>query len=1147
MSRTTLPVRAIPIHRASLQVALAVVLGALLAAFAHQAVAAAATPLLPNLVADPPDNVSLATDSSTGTTRLLLRFNGYIHNIGPGALDFRGSREKPKVSKATEEQVERAREKQEGLPQKTEEELASPPMKVFQRLFTTKVGEEETNIERAHVDESSSGEILYVSADGHHHWHLQRAAKYSLWNAAKTAEVDPAQKVGFCLDDSQHVETSIGPSKAVYADSVAPFRDFCQQYRPNATSLFEGVSPGWRDVYDSSLAFQWVDASNVLPGEYWLREDVNPLGTVKETGGANTPSYSTSATIIPGFDALAQSTSTPSGQARTVTLTSKAWSDGATPKYTIVSQPQHGTLGAVNKNQVLYTPTAGYTGPDSFTFSAADPSSQFPSSPAIATVAIEVTEPSTQPGVTIEGAPGSMTAGTSVQLSAHVVNDSPTVTWSASAGSITTAGLYTAPSEPPAGGTVVVSATSSKGAKDQRTIEITAVSSKGLLAGDASTAYSFGDQTTNGREEAFQFTAKATGTVEELQFRTNATANTGVTGLSLGIFAESAGKPGEVLGKATVSGQPATSSWIKASGLSVAVVSGTKYWLVVLPVGESGKKLHFNAAVSSGGTGNVESITGGLSVLTPEASWEAFNQGPAGFQAIGAEAAAKPGVTIEGAPGSMTAGTSVQLSAHVVNDSPTVTWSASAGSITTAGLYTAPSEPPAGGTVVVSATSSKGAKDQRTIEITAVSSKGLLAGDASTAYSFGDQTTNGREEAFQFTAKATGTVEELQFRTNATANTGVTGLSLGIFAESAGKPGEVLGKATVSGQPATSSWIKASGLSVAVVSGTKYWLVVLPVGESGKKLHFNAAVSSGGTGNVESITGGLSVLTPEASWEAFNQGPAGFQAIGLISGAASSGAVVRPTGASAAVAQGPVSSAPQPSVMIDGAPAKISAGTSVQFQALVANDDPAVTWTTSAGSITATGLYTAPRELPAGSAAVVRARSAKGAQDQRRITIVPVAAPQPAPAAPLPPAQETVPSTLGQGDQSASVVRRAVSPPEVMLVGNQLVMTSSVGESGRVSLSAYHGRHRLGGCTLETPANRSFTCRLSFAGLSPRASISTRLSLSAGGKLLESRRAAAPVPEMRMPVAGPPLHHGYGSSSWQFVCGPAMSASAPLS
>jgi hypothetical protein len=60
----------------------------------------------------------------------------------------------------------------------------------------------------------------------------------------------------------------------------------------------------------------------------------------------------------------------------------------------------------------------------------------------------------------------------SARLSAQVANDSPTVTWATSGGSITQDGLFTAPSKLPASGSVTVSATTSKGAKDQRTIAI---------------------------------------------------------------------------------------------------------------------------------------------------------------------------------------------------------------------------------------------------------------------------------------------------------------------------------------------------------------------------------------------------------------------------------------------------------------------------------------------------------------------------------------------------------------------------------------------------------------------------------------------------------------------------------------------------
>lgn len=131
---------------ALLATVIALMLGMCLAPLAERARATEPTPELPNLVADPPTGVFLETSSTEGglategEAKLLLRFNGYVHNKGPGALDFRGRREAPKVSQKTIEEVERAKAKEEGLPQKTEEELAVPPMQVFQRLFTTAVG-----------------------------------------------------------------------------------------------------------------------------------------------------------------------------------------------------------------------------------------------------------------------------------------------------------------------------------------------------------------------------------------------------------------------------------------------------------------------------------------------------------------------------------------------------------------------------------------------------------------------------------------------------------------------------------------------------------------------------------------------------------------------------------------------------------------------------------------------------------------------------------------------------------------------------------------------------------------------------------------------------------------------------------------------
>jgi hypothetical protein len=129
----------------------------LVGAGGHQAHASGAGGLLPNLVADPPDNVSLETSttddglSGAGEPKQLLRFNGYIHNDGRGALDIRGERAAPQVSQKTTNEVEAVRKHNEEveyygegslieLSQQREAELVAPEMKVFQRLYTTNAG-----------------------------------------------------------------------------------------------------------------------------------------------------------------------------------------------------------------------------------------------------------------------------------------------------------------------------------------------------------------------------------------------------------------------------------------------------------------------------------------------------------------------------------------------------------------------------------------------------------------------------------------------------------------------------------------------------------------------------------------------------------------------------------------------------------------------------------------------------------------------------------------------------------------------------------------------------------------------------------------------------------------------------------------------
>ena len=321
----------------------------------------------------------------------------------------------------------------------------------------------------------AAGELIYSSADGHHHWHLQKIARYSLWNASKTAEVAPAQKVGFCLDDSQHVETSIGPVECRLRRQRRPLPRILRALPAQRDKPVRGhLRRLARCLRLLARASSGSTSRTSCPGEYWLREDVNPLGFVKETSEANAPVYSTTAD-----GRVRVSTRSPRPPKRPPGSRRRSRSPPKRSK-TRTSRPTRSSPAPRTGRWARSTAKAssptrrppGSPGTDTFTFSASDASSNFPESPQVATVSVEVTS-STQPAVSIEGAPASMQAGSSVQLSAKVVNDSPTVTWGASAGAITSEGTYTAPAEVPAGGTVRVTATTSKGAKAEKKIEIT--------------------------------------------------------------------------------------------------------------------------------------------------------------------------------------------------------------------------------------------------------------------------------------------------------------------------------------------------------------------------------------------------------------------------------------------------------------------------------------------------------------------------------------------------------------------------------------------------------------------------------------------------------------------------------------------------
>ena len=404
---------------------------------------AAPAPKLPDLVADGPRWPWLDQYTSGSETRLLVRFDGFIHNAGAGPAEMRGTA-------------------------RSGAEMGT----VVQRIYR----EDDSWYEIARP----GARIRYEPEDGHRHWHLGEAARYSLWNWEDTAQVAPAQKVGFCFEDSERVETN-GPAVGSYNNTAV---QFCEQYEPEVASVFMGISAGWRDIYDSKLAFQWVDVSDVPPGRYWLHAEVDPHDLVQESNEENPHGVSEAAPTVPGYAARAISAQKlTAGSPAPITLRANIWGDPGDQQFRIESAPAHGKLDvAVGEwftgPGVTYTPDAGYEGSDSFTFSSRDSTSPFPLHPVIATAALSVERAAET--VAISGAPGQLFTGTGAQLSTLVTNGPQQVVWSvngivggnATVGTISTGGLYTAPASPPPGGAVTIRATSSTGAIAETVVNV---------------------------------------------------------------------------------------------------------------------------------------------------------------------------------------------------------------------------------------------------------------------------------------------------------------------------------------------------------------------------------------------------------------------------------------------------------------------------------------------------------------------------------------------------------------------------------------------------------------------------------------------------------------------------------------------------
>jgi hypothetical protein len=192
-------------------------------------------PLFPNLVQRPPSGLTLMP---LGGGRWWLGYTSMVDDRGPGAIWIRANRRRHERVMSVRQYVQ------------------------------LKGGS-------ARVD-APSGELHYVVAPPHYHWHMLGYVHTELRTAGDFTLRVRDHKSGFCIAD--HYAGAIG-----VPHGPPRFLDNCKQFHPEALYVEEGSSVGYTDRYPAFFHGQQLEITGLRAGNYWLVQRANPDLHLRET------------------------------------------------------------------------------------------------------------------------------------------------------------------------------------------------------------------------------------------------------------------------------------------------------------------------------------------------------------------------------------------------------------------------------------------------------------------------------------------------------------------------------------------------------------------------------------------------------------------------------------------------------------------------------------------------------------------------------------------------------------------------------------------------------------------------------------------------------------------------------------------------
>jgi hypothetical protein len=124
--------------------------------------------------------------------------------------------------------------------------------------------------------------LRYTVSPDHAHWHFLDFERYEL-RRPSGRPVRRARKAGFCLLDTFNAGAVRLPGEPRRARWLGE----CGRRRPDLLRLREGISIGYRDLYEPFLEGQDVDLTGLPAGRYLLVHRVNPTRALLESDYSN--------------------------------------------------------------------------------------------------------------------------------------------------------------------------------------------------------------------------------------------------------------------------------------------------------------------------------------------------------------------------------------------------------------------------------------------------------------------------------------------------------------------------------------------------------------------------------------------------------------------------------------------------------------------------------------------------------------------------------------------------------------------------------------------------------------------------------------------------------------------------------------------